>query len=74
MGIQAYNPIQQNNDNHFEAEGGMEGEDKVNLIGNASPMINAKVKENTRNNTGKNKFVSAYTNGATESPSMEMDM
>ena len=52
----------------------MEGEDKVNLIGNASPMINAKVKENTRNNTGKNKFVSAYTNGATESPSMEMDM
>ena len=75
LGIQSYNPIQQhNNDNNFEAEGGMESEDKINLIGNAGNMIQAKTKENTRNNLGKNKFAAANTNGATESPSMEMDM
>ena len=52
----------------------MENEDKMNLIGNAGPMINAKVKDNTRNNGSRNRFAGANTNGVTESPSMEMDL
>jgi hypothetical protein len=50
---------------------GMDQEDKMNLINNAGSKGIAGGNNNTRN-LQKNRFIGANTNGATESPSMEI--